>query len=166
MNVVFNAKAYHIWFMASSDKQGNVHASVNIADPSGRKSIKTSFAKKCSNLLIHRLPDGAYIECCQSYKQLKKSLRHRWKGRVTGASLGSFSDDISSLAAFMNENIEEDFSILGSGTNCTRFAIGFGHTLGFDESTVLGTCVTLLEKVVPARKRAEALARFAATLDA
>ena len=85
---------------------------------------------------------------------------------MTGASLGSFSDDISSLAAFMNENIEEDFSILGSGTNCTRFAIGFGHTLGFDESTVLGTCVTLLEKVVPARKRAEALARFAATLDA
>ena len=162
--IVFNSDTYDIWFMASSDNQGNIHASVNIADPDGEATIKCSFTRKCSNLLIHRLPDGAYIECCQSYRQLQGCLRSRWKGKVTGSLLGQFSGDVGPLAAFMNDNIEEEFSINGFGTNCTRFALGFGDALGFSHERIFAACVELVMKVVPADKHEAVLEKFAETM--
>jgi len=74
--IKFSDMTYDIWYMGSSDPNGGVHASINIAaKESKKKSIKCSWAKACSNLLIHRLPGGIHVQCCRSYPELKKCLK-------------------------------------------------------------------------------------------
>lgn len=148
--IKFSDSKYDVWYMGSSDRHGGVHASVNIASLNG-KTIKGSWAKPCTNLLIHRLGNGINVQCCRSYAELKKTLKNIWKGNVSGARLGYVdSTDISAVAEFMNSNVEEDFGISDStATNCTKFAMTFGDTIGYGESRVLSTIRQVLEKIVP-----------------
>jgi hypothetical protein len=131
-----------------------VHAALNIQDVNDEATIKPNWAKRCSNLIIHRLPDGIYIESCDSYRELKQILYSRWSGKVSGVELGfAEADDFETAAAYADANLEEDFSIGGASgnTNCTKFAMEFGMAIGYSRTHVNDAVMSLMAKIVPKR---------------